>query len=62
MLVKSIRYYILNSNFLIEQNYTGGTSRKPGGGARSLGGDRERRGGGGKKRAKISVTYFMDDP
>ena len=36
MLVKSIRYYILNSNFLIEQNYTDGTSRKSGGGGQGL--------------------------
>jgi len=36
MLVKSIRYYILNSNSLIEQNYTDGTSRKPGGGGQGL--------------------------
>ena len=37
MLVKSIRYNILFSSFLIEQNYTDGTSRKPGGGVKASG-------------------------
>ena len=54
MLVKIIRYYILNSNFLIEQNYTDGTSRKPGGGSRLLVLSRDIGGGGGKKWPKFA--------
>ena len=58
MLVKSIRYYILNSNFLIEQNYTDGTVRhgNRGGGSRPL--VRSRDIGGGKNGQNLRDVLY----